>query len=77
MDFRIQEFIAFGRFKSAQVVDKHTCLTSSARHRDHADGLPCILHVKQTLAVNKICHTELKMNRYLNMGHPAVFSHKV
>lgn len=74
MDFRIQEFIAIGRFKSAQVVDKHKCLTLSACHRDQADGLPCTLHVKQTLAVNNNSRAELKMNRYFNVGHPAVCS---
>ena len=77
MDFRIQEFIEFRGSNSAQVVDKHTCLTLSACHRDHADELPCTLHVKQTLAVNKNSRMELRMNRYLNVGQPAVFSHQV
>jgi len=68
MDFRIQEFIAFRRFKSAQVVDKHTCPNLSVCHRDQADGLPCTLHVKHTLVANKNCSTELQLNGNLMRG---------
>jgi hypothetical protein len=38
MDFRIQEFIAFRRLKSAHVVGKHTCTTLCAYHRDQTVG---------------------------------------